>query len=370
MLNTNAHVNTDGNPDLTVGPFSNSNYVLNGDLTVTRVSIESIYSETEFSPELDNIKDAITITNVDNLYDIPQLRQLNFKSVDLTGLRFINSNLNIFSIDNINDLCFYKCTFNDYCSFSGLFSETRRLNSVSFIECDLTNIEDMQDMFRNSSVTKITFVNNKHRRPNETKGTLLNTSSMFRHAINLSEVIFFNFDTSGVVDMNHMFAECDKLTSLEFLKDLDVSNVTNMSSMFKKCHRIKTLEGLNKWNVSNVTNMRHMFHLCNLDNVRALSKWNVGNAKNMYGMFANNRIKSLDGFTEWYITEKNDIMDMFANNPVKDITGIKMWHFRCIGDVYEAFGSDRMYIEDNEMLQESAKLCDELIEDMDVKLDQ
>lgn len=48
---------------------------------------------------------------------------------------------------------------------------------------------------------------------------------------NLKTVTWTDFDTSGITDMNRMFAECSSLESLD-LSRFDTSKVTNMHQMF------------------------------------------------------------------------------------------------------------------------------------------
>ena len=49
-------------------------------------------------------------------------------------------------------------------------------------------------------------------------------------------------DTSNVTDMDHMFSNCYKLTTVP---QLDTSNVTSMSYMFDYCSSLKTIHMIN-----------------------------------------------------------------------------------------------------------------------------
>ena len=67
-------------------------------------------------------------------------------------------------------------------------------------------------------------------------------------------------DISNVTDMNSMFKECTRLTSLD-LSNWDTSNVTDMGNMFSGCNKLFLLE-ISSWDTSNVTDMGNMFSGC------------------------------------------------------------------------------------------------------------
>ena len=69
-----------------------------------------------------------------------------------------------------------------------------------------------------------------------------------------------NIDTSNITDMNYMFLNCKKLTSLD-LSNFNISDVTNISSMFLNCKNLTSLD-LSKFNTSNVTDMHSIFNDC------------------------------------------------------------------------------------------------------------
>lgn len=72
-----------------------------------------------------------------------------------------------------------------------------------------------------------------------------------------SDLKFFpSMDTSNVIDMNGMFAHCDKI---EVSPIIDTSSVTNMDSMFGECTGLKEVSLMD---TSNVMNMDHMVAFC------------------------------------------------------------------------------------------------------------
>ena len=68
-------------------------------------------------------------------------------------------------------------------------------------------------------------------------------------------------NTSEVTDMNAMFAECEKLTSLD-LSHFDTSKATKMASMFSGCRNLETIYADNDWNTEQVAGNSGMFSDC------------------------------------------------------------------------------------------------------------
>ena len=69
-----------------------------------------------------------------------------------------------------------------------------------------------------------------------------------------------DFDTSAVVDMSYMFANCQNLSSIN-VDSFDTSKVSNMSNMFFQCTSLSFLN-LSSFDTSNVVNMQGMFAQC------------------------------------------------------------------------------------------------------------
>ena len=74
------------------------------------------------------------------------------------------------------------------------------------------------------------------------------------------EASFKGSNTSNVTSMAHMFAVCNKITSLD-LSNFNTSNVTDMSRMFSGCNGLTSLD-LSGWDTSKVINMNEMFYGC------------------------------------------------------------------------------------------------------------
>lgn len=163
-----------------------------------------------------------------------------------------------------------------------------------------------------SSVTKVVFESSfADARPTS-------TYSWFNEFTKLSSITGLEYlNTSEVITMSRMFADCDMLESIDLshfdtskvgsmyamfwssgVKSLDVSrfdtsNVTDMGFMFCLCGGLKSLN-VSNFNTSNVTNMENMFSSLGVEHLD-LSNFNTSNVTNMYFMFANNYyLKDID----------------------------------------------------------------------------
>lgn len=121
------------------------------------------------------------------------------------------------------------------------------------------------------------------------------TQHMFGNCENLTSVEFIGFDTSQVTSMAYMFYGCSSLTELD-LSGLDTRNVTDMDSMFGSCSSLTSLviKG-DKFSTSKVTDMTSMFSSCSsLENLD-VSGLDVSSVTTMFGMFRGcSSLKTLD----------------------------------------------------------------------------
>ena len=110
------------------------------------------------------------------------------------------------------------------------------------------------------------------------------TAHWFRSMDQLSSIENLDIlDTREVTSMDHMFAYCEKLASID-VSHFDTRNVTSMASTFEGCRRVKSLD-LSNFDTSNVKTMYCMFRVCYwLEDVN-LSSFNTGNVNNMTNMF-------------------------------------------------------------------------------------
>ena len=84
-----------------------------------------------------------------------------------------------------------------------------------------------------------------------------NMNSMFSNCSRLTSLDLSDFDTSQVTDMNYMFNSCSSLTSID-VSNFDTSKVTSMDSMFSGCSKLTSLDFKNA-TFDKVTNYTGMF---------------------------------------------------------------------------------------------------------------
>lgn len=132
---------------------------------------------------------------------------------------------------------------------------------------DTENVTNMDGMFRECS--KLTTI------PHLSTGNVTNMYYMFYNCLRLTTIP--QLDTSKVTNMNDMFYYC---SSLESIPLLDTGNVTNMQGLFNNCFALTSVPQLN---TSKVTNMSSMFNWCK--KLTVIPQWDVSNVTNMSNMF-------------------------------------------------------------------------------------
>ena len=116
---------------------------------------------------------------------------------------------------------------------------------------------------------------------------------MFGYCRSLTSLDMSSFNTANVNNMLGMFFECRKLTSLD-LSSFNTAKVTSMSWMFNGCYNLTSLD-VSGFNTANVTNMIYMFFGCENLTSLDLSSFNTANVNNMLGMFYScSKLTSLD----------------------------------------------------------------------------
>ncbi|MCT6891844.1 MAG: BspA family leucine-rich repeat surface protein, partial [Lactobacillus sp.] len=110
-------------------------------------------------------------------------------------------------------------------------------------------------------------------------------SGMFNGDVNLTQLDLSKFNTSKVTNMNAMFSDCPKLTSIKGLDKFDTSKVTSMGQMFAYCSSLNELD-LSNFNTSKVAQFYFMFYRCtNLQKLN-ISSFDMTHANFNFNMFA------------------------------------------------------------------------------------
>ena len=203
---------------------------------------------------------------------------------------------------------------------SFMFYGCEGLTSLNLNDIDTSNVENMRAMFYGCRQLKSLDVSSL----NTEKVT--NMSAMFAAngtTMELTEIIGLeNFDTSNVTDMNTMFQNCGKLTSLN-VSSFNTEKVTNMSYMFcagsGKTMVLTEIIGLEKFNTSKVTDMNTMFQNCIKLKSLNLNSFDTRNVTNMSYMFYGcSSLTVINAGPNWKTASKNT--SMFSSCGVSKVT--------------------------------------------------
>ena len=81
-----------------------------------------------------------------------------------------------------------------------------------------------------------------------------------------------------VVNLESMFKECNKLSSLENISKLNGKYLKNIDFLFYGCSSLVFIDDICNWNISKITNISGLFYCCSsLKELPDISKWNINN---------------------------------------------------------------------------------------------
>lgn len=125
-----------------------------------------------------------------------------------------------------------------------------------------------------------------------------------------------HWDTSKVMQMNYTFYKLKNVPNedLSFLRYWKTDNVTTMDSMFAECNKLKSVEPLSYWKTSNVTNMREMFWNLDIRDLSPLARWDVSKVTDMGSMFnGNDYVENLSYLSNWKLNKNVNMTGIFTN---------------------------------------------------------
>ena len=139
-------------------------------------------------------------------------------------------------------------------------------------------------------------------------------SSIFDELYEIEVVDISGWDTSNVIYMNDMFAECTKLKKIIGIENLDVSKLRCANAMFYGCQNLVELD-LTNWNPMSLQRASYMFYNCsNLKIIKNIKNWQLPNIKNVRQMF--DKCAKLDvDLSNWDLTNiKKSLKTGIVNN--------------------------------------------------------
>lgn len=183
------------------------------------------------------------------------------------------------------------------------------------INLNFTNLTNMVNMFRNSSIASI-------QNFDTSKVTHFNTA--FINCNMLSSVP--NFDLSNAKSIHTMFWGCNNLVTVP---NFNTSNVSSFASLFYYCNNLATVPN---FDTSNAIYTNSMFCFCrSLNNIPNFNLCNVKNATDMFG--ACNMITSLPNFN---FTDNLTDMNMICSSCYNLVT-VPQWYTKNVKSMCNSF---------------------------------
>lgn len=175
--------------------------------------------------------------------------------------------------------------------------------------------EDSSEMFLDLNVSSIIF-------NNFDTSEVKNMSSMFRRSSSITSLDLRNFDTSLVENMSYMFSGCNGLNGLD-VTSFNTSEVTDMCDMFRSCYNLESLD-VRSFNVANVTDMSNMFRYCSKLKSLDLSGMDAGRVTSTSYMFSGcsaMTLLNLKGFSLYNNRNMNTMFGECSSLTILDLSG-------------------------------------------------
>ena len=148
---------------------------------------------------------------------------------------------------------------------------------------------------------------------------MVNMEGMFYNCAKLTSLDISYFNTEKVKLMNQMFAECRALEKLMLPNSFGSTwTTTSMRSLFYNCQALKEIKGVTYFNTTSVTDMSGMFYNCkNLDMTKLVEDLDTRYVTDLSNMFYGcKKLTTLKINDQGYIWDKDswqNVSNMFAN---------------------------------------------------------
>ena len=249
-----------------------------------------------------------------SIFDTSKVKDMSYMFDNCTNLEKINfGNINTSLVENM------KCLFHgltkivsfDVANFDTssvtniekLFCHCNSLKTIDVSNFNTSKVENMFDLF--AYCYELTSLNISHFDTSK----VINMQGMFYRLYNIVS-LDVHINTSNAKNMNNMFNDCRKLTSLD-VSSFDTSSATLMKYMFYNCSKLKSID-ISRFNTSNVENMKQLFAYCyNLTSID-VSNFDTSKVTSMVQMFHHcENLKSLN-LSKFNTSKVEDLKDLFA----------------------------------------------------------
>lgn len=222
-------------------------------------------------------------------------------------------------------------SFNNNANLTGLFGGSTgdsNLQRVDMSNMDLRNVNNFNFMFENAtSLSKIDGIGEWD------VSNATDMTKMFSGDTALTNLDLSKWKPLNVTNMAAMFKGCSGLKSITLNWGQSTKNVQNFSEMFANDNKLQTIDGIGEWNVSNATDISHMFACINLDSNSSpnyeynfaqpqyrgnltsldLSNWDTDKVTDMEAVFWGQRLLTTVGnFSNWDTGNVTNMRDLFA----------------------------------------------------------
>ncbi|MDO5557918.1 MAG: BspA family leucine-rich repeat surface protein [Clostridia bacterium] len=274
------------------------------------------------------------IKSISFVNEIPNNLEEETNKADVTALGHGEGKVMAWWTTDSNDASIYNITIGanggvvapKSCFY--LFGAMPNLEEIDFgenaINFDTSNTIDMWAMFREGPLIDSNLVSRLEYldlRGFNTSNVLC-MNGMFAECRNLkggssenNQLDFSSFDTSNVINTGYMFHNCALLTNINLGDIFNKGNLEVTKNMFASCEELKSLELGSNFNTENVTDMAGMFwDCCKLEELNLGQKFYTENVTSMNNMF---------GYMQ-QITSLN--LGNFGVNRANEITTTNMFH--------------------------------------------
>ena len=198
----------------------------------------------------------------------------NWKTGNVTNMNGTFNECNALENVDVSEWDTGSCT-----SFRAMFEHCYKIvwDENTFVKWDTSNVIEINHMFYgNLGLTKLNLSTWNVEK-------VKSTSHMFTDCNNLEAVDLTGWNTPSLTSMDGMFNDCWNLQSVD-LSSFTTDNVLEFSQMFESCSSLTGVKGMNNWNTSNGKNFGNMFVGCSSIMEIDFSSFDTRNATHDYTM--------------------------------------------------------------------------------------
>jgi surface protein len=275
-----------------------------------------------------NTWDVSPITDMSNLFYDKQLFNADISNWDVSNVTTMNSmfrqayafnqDIGAWDVSSVTDM--------------DLLFRRAYIFNQDLSDWDVSSVTTMSAIFTESSFANGAENGQTHPSLNSWNvSSVINMARLFWRSPYNGDIS--QWETSGVTDMNNMFAQCSFNNSS--ISEWDVSSVTDMSYMFQYHNSFN--QDISGWDVSNVNNMAGMFLKAPVFN-KDISSWNVGSVTNMQQMFTD-ACAFNQAIGTWDVSNVTNMISMFANfaNCTTFNQDLGSWNISSVTDMSNMF---------------------------------